>query len=437
MSFLRINVLITWLVAIFSLLSICPRNEPVRLIVLVVLAVLLLLLFFNKQPDIRSLIVVFVLIRLPFLFSDPLLSDDVFRFQWDADVVRQNISPYSFLPSDLLNQNGFSSELFFKLNSQEYYSVYPAVMQSLFQAAKLLPSLLEFVFRLKIIYFITELLLFIYIVFISRTKQWFVKKFYFLSLLPIVVLEGLGNLHFEVLMMYLFFCAFNFYQNKKALSGLKTGVILALSVFTKLTVLPLLVLFVEKSKRSIWLCFAFASTSILFFMPFIDQNSMRALESFELYFGSFEFNASLYFIVRYLGFEMVGYNIIETYGIVFKTVLVLFGVFILIQSILFDGKNQKRLMALLNAFFLLYCFANPTLHPWYIIVPLFLSAFTRSYFWIIWSVTIYFSYFFYIDNAQIGWWLYAEYGILFIALLVIKKLLPNKIRFFLTKGEIQ
>ena len=157
-------MLITWLVAIFSLLSICPRNEPVRLIVLVVLAVLLLLLFFNKQPDIRSLIVVFVLIRLPFLFSDPLLSDDVFRFQWDADVVRQNISPYSFLPSDLLNQNGFSSELFFKLNSQEYYSVYPAVMQSLFQAAKLLPSLLEFVFRLKIIYFITELLLFIYIV---------------------------------------------------------------------------------------------------------------------------------------------------------------------------------------------------------------------------------------------------------------------------------
>jgi hypothetical protein len=343
-----------------------------------------------------------------------MLSDDVFRFQWDAQVVSQGLSPYSFLPNDLLGQDGFSLELYSKLNSQVYYSVYPPTMQWFFLAVSGLFSIANFVFGIKFLCFACEVLLFIYIrKYLSRSGG-LKLKFEFVSLLPLVVLEGIGNLHFEVLMMYLFFCAYVLLQDDKYTSMSKSGGVFAISVLTKLTVAPLVVLFVRRTKGFIWLIVAFLLSVTVLSFPLLDAESMNTFSSFGLYFSSFEFNASLYYIVRALAFGAVGYNVVETYGMVFKMILVLFGLLVLIQAFRFNGQNQKKLLHWLNAFFLLYCLGNPTLHPWYLIVPLFLSVFTSSYFWIIWSVTIYFSYFFYTDFVQIGLWLYVEYGALLL-----------------------
>ena len=63
------------------------------------------------------------------------------------------------------------------------------------------------------------------------------------------------------------------------------------------------------------------------------------MKSIHLYFQKFEFNASVYYIIREIGFQMKGYNFIQTVGtispfIVSKILLVFFKK---------DNKNYKVL----------------------------------------------------------------------------------------------
>jgi hypothetical protein len=386
------------------LLSRCSRSNPEALFILVVLSFVALVVFFKQRRDKNIMILTFCLIRIPFLIVEPMLSDDFHRFHWDALVVWNGMSPYSILPSEV---TGFLDSLFQKLNSPDYYSVYPPTMQLFFFTALLFPAL-KFVFALKLLYFIAEVILFIYIM--KRCHEIGVDKikFGFVSMLPLVVVEGLGNLHFEVIMVYLFFLALIVGKSsgKKAFAS---GLTLALSVLTKLTVAPVMVLFVSRSRTLFAVFLGFLVAFFALFFPFVDSSSVNAVESLGLYFGAFEFNASLYYLVRYLGYSAVNYNIIESYGLWFKALLLLFGLLIFIFSVLYNGKRRRLLIRWLNAFYIFYCLANPTLHPWYLLVPLFLSAFTHSWFWIMWSVLIYLSYFFYIDYQQVNWWLYTEY----------------------------
>lgn len=412
------------LVLVFVLLSACSRQRPGVLFGLVVSAVVLLFLFFKTRPSWQRVVVVFGLVRVPFLLTEPLLSDDFYRFNWDALVVNNGMSPYAILPSELVNFNSDFTRLFPLLNSPNYYSVYPPVMQMLFQLALLVPGL-QFVYSLKLIYFLCEFFLFVYVSKNLLQLKWNSYKFYFISMLPLVVVEGVGNLHFEVLMMYLFFAAFVVYSKVPQKMYFSSSV-LALSVLTKLTVAPLYVLFVGRLSKTIKFTIAFCVVAMAISAPFLVGEAENAFNSLALYFNSFEFNASVYYLVRYIGFRVLGYNPIASYGTVFKLVLFLLGSAIFVKAMVHKGQNPSRLIIGVNVFFLVYCLANPTLHPWYIIVPLFLSVFTHSWFWIGWSVFIYLSYNFYIDYSQVAWWLYLEYALLAIFAVLSYKWLSKK-----------
>lgn len=399
------------LLLVFMLLSLCPRDLTECLCVLALLAFILLATFVRQRPNKERVLAVFCLIRLPFLLAEPMLSDDYFRFHWDALVVQNGMSPYAFLPSEKVNLGTEFSSLFPMLNSQNYYSVYPPSMQLLFQLALLVPGV-KFVFSLKFISFVFEFLLFVYIYNNARIIKLNLPKFVLVSLLPLVVVEGVGNLHFEVLMIYFFLASFILYRKNLCRTSIASGVVLAFSVLIKLTVLPLAVVFVRRQARFLLLFGTFVVVSCFMILLYVDQHAANAMESLALYFNSFEFNASIYYVVRYLGYKWVGYNIIASYGVVFKMGLILLGILVLVKSFVYKSIEFNRMVYWVNLFFLIYCLGNPTLHPWYLIVPLFFSCYTKSWFWIIWSLLIYLSYFFYKDLIQVGWWLVAEYALL-------------------------
>ncbi len=70
--------------------------------------------------------------RLTLLPLVPDLSDDFFRYIWDGWLMSEGINPYQFRPSDPALAQFAADPLFAKLNSPDYYSVYPPLTQSFF-----------------------------------------------------------------------------------------------------------------------------------------------------------------------------------------------------------------------------------------------------------------------------------------------------------------
>jgi alpha-1,6-mannosyltransferase len=116
-----------------------------------------------------------------------------------------------------------------------------------------------------------------------------------------------------------------------------------------------------------------------------------------LYFNKFEFNASLYYLVREYGFWQYGYNTIQTTGWklgLIATILIL--IFSFRKGLKWNSDNDiNSLKILVNDWMWVLCiyFVFVTiLHPWYITTLLALSIFTSYRFPIVWTGFIFLTY---------------------------------------------
>ena len=94
------------------------------------------------DKDITFFIVIGLILRGLTVFSFPNLSDDIYRFLWDGHLINLGENPFSHTPQYYADNQLFNDrltlELFSKLNSAIYYSVYPSVCQSVFTLATFL-----------------------------------------------------------------------------------------------------------------------------------------------------------------------------------------------------------------------------------------------------------------------------------------------------------
>lgn len=361
----------------------------------------------NSEASPFLVFMLFVIARAVFFLFDPQLSDDVFRFHWDALVQQEGLSPYQFLPSELLDLKTSQNCLYFELNSKDYYSVYPPLLQYLFYGLKsIFPQ--HFYFGLKVVILGVELLLYLLIYAINERSSIFkVSHLYMLMLFPVLILEGIGNFHLEVLMIPFFLLAYVMYQTKRELVS---AIVFAIAISVKVTIAPMFLLFVGKGiKEDLKFLSILIIAMAMFNLELITYWSEFST-SLNLYFSSFEFNNLVYFIIREIWQPIVGYNPILHYGFIYK-----WGLFML--AISFYGLcviKQKKAVVLLHVFFGVYFLFNPVIHPWYLLVPLSLNLIYRVRFWEIWSVIALLSYAFYSNGEQLGWWIYIEYSVLFI-----------------------
>jgi uncharacterized membrane protein len=213
---------------------------------------------------------------------------------------------------------------------------------------------------------------------------------YFLN--PLVILELIGNLHLEGVMVFFMILSFYHLYKKKEIYS---GIFLGLSILTKLIPLIILPLFLfrlglKKSIRFIVTITLVISTG---FATFINYKSLiNYSESINLWFSNFEFNASIYYALKEI-FKGFNIRLIDYMVYVIPT-----SIFIVLTYLISMKKNKTQDILTQSLIILTtYLFISTTIHPWYIIPLIFLSCFTNYRYPIFWSFTIFLSYFSYYE----------------------------------------
>ncbi len=354
-------------------------------------------------------------------FALPNLSDDFYRFIWDGRLLAHGVNPFSHLPSYYASQNntdisifGLSRELFDKLNSPNYFTTYPPVCQYIFfVACRLYPnSILGSVVAMKLFILIFEMG---NILLIRRLLEKFnlnKNRALIYALNPLVIMELSGNLHFEAAM--LFFLLLSLWLLSR-LKNKSSALAFALSVCSKLVpliFLPLLIKRLSTRKSALYFTIVGVATTFLY-MPFFDKTLVKNLfSSLLLYLQSFEFNASIYYIIRWIGFRFYGYDIISTIGKALALLTLIFAGLIAYKEKKTDWRSLPQAMVWVC---LIYFGLATTVHPWYITTLVAISVLTSYRFAAVWSALIPLSYSNYISTpyAEKLWMVALEYLVVY------------------------
>lgn len=341
-----------------------------------------------------------LILRLLLVFTMPALSDDVYRFIWDGRLLANGLNPFSALPSDIMSSGtnipGMTPELFAELNSPNYYTIYPPFAQGTFWLAAYLSfsSVWGSTLVLKLILLVCEALGLWAMLRLLRKWNLPEHRVLIYALNPLVIVEVVGNLHYEGAMVAFFMWALVFlsYGQGTEKKWGQAAFLWALSIVSKLlTLLFLPFLWSRLRKKTALLFYAGVLLLVaLSFAPLLNSSFVNGFgESLDLYFRKFEFNASFYYLIRWIGYQWVGYNVIQTVG----PKLGLLAVAAIGIGGLLDKKTdwpslmQRCLWAIMA-----YLLLATTVHPWYAILPLALSVFTRYRFPLVWTALIWLTY---------------------------------------------
>lgn len=388
------------------------------------------LLLRGENGPVHFFLGVALLARLILLFSFPNLSDDVYRFIWDGRLTVQGYNPFDQLPAYYLQSGnavrGLSEVLFRQLNSPEYFTIYPPLAQATFAlAAWLFPGSLTG----------SSVVMKLFLLACEAGTLWLLPKMLrdfglplhrslLYALNPLIIVEVMGNLHYEGAMIFFFLLGWWWLRRGRMYLG---GVAIALSIATKLLPLLFLPFFIRRLgwSRSLRFFGVLGIVLLLLFFPLINGVFIKNFgSSLDLYFRKFEFNASVYYLFRWLGYLQKGYNQIARFG-----PMLAMATFIGITTLALWSKNRDWASLGRPALFAicLYLFCTTTVHPWYVATPLVLCGFTTWRFPVLWSVLIPLTYinYSYPEYRENLWIVALEYGLTFAFLLYEAYRLPK------------
>jgi len=350
-----------------------------------------------------------LLLRLILVFLMPNLSDDIYRFIWDGRLIINGISPFAELPNyyidNKINLIGIDENLFNQLNSSQYFTVYPPVPQGIFALASLISpnNIWGSMAVMKSALLLFEIGTFLLLLKLLKHFSLPRKNALLYALNPLIILDTFANLHFEIAMIFFVLFALWLLVSREWVSS---AFAMSLAVASKL--LPLI------------------------FLPFLIKkfniNTIKNFgDSLDLYFQRFEFNASLYYIFRYIGLKISGYNMIQVLG---PALALVAGVLILGLSFR-EKKSLKNFQILPQQWLFamtIFLVFTTTVHPWYTSSLLVLCVFTNFRYPILWSGLIMLTYINYSYGAynENLWVVVVEYGLGFVLWEIRNSLVPVK-----------
>jgi len=363
--------------------------------------------------------VVALLVRLILLFAPVGWTDDHFRYVFDGGISHFELDEvYDITPEEAsAGHNILGNEFVPLVNHSETYTVYPPFAQLIFANAYALGSGQQLndqgasdiggvITWMRVFILLMEILTLAAIVHLLRAfllpESW--VAWYALN--PLVIMEFSVNLHTEVYMItWSLLAALAIKKGHWGISAILLGVAAAAKLWPImfLAFLPAWVGWGRGVKYGL----VTVATFIIFWIPFYTESLLdNVSESLNLYISYFEFNESIYYVLKALlpegwvkGSSLMG-------GI---TILAI------ISLGLFAWKRKWKSVAegMLWIMAIYFAFAS-TVHPWYII-PLLAFGSVTHYRWpFIWSALIIPTYLTYGQEPyqQPFWWVWIEYLLL-------------------------
>ncbi len=351
--------------------------------------------YFKKEKDIWFFIGLGVLLRFILLFSLPNLSDDIYRFIWDGRLLVNGTNPFDQLPSFYIEQGisipGINQELFESLNSPNYFTIYPPICQGIFAfAVWIFPdSIWGCSVIIKSFFLLFEIGTISLMISLLKYFELPLRNVLLYVLNPLIILELMGNIHFEAAMIFfLLLGIWLLFKQQVYLSSISIAFSIA-SKLLPLMYLPFLIRRLGLQKSISYFLLMGVSLLFLFYPIFNGVFLSNIGSSLSLYFQKFEFNGSIYYLLRWVGHQFLGYNMIAKLGPAL-------GFFILASICWTAWKEQNlqlRQLPLLILFSIsLFLFCTTTIMPWYLSTLIAVCVFTPFRFPILWSALIFLTY---------------------------------------------
>ena len=415
-NFIKFLFLFLTFIGYVVLLYFIPRNNFYLTYTLIAFLFVLYYLIVKKYSYLFSLklcISVAFILRFISLFNYPALSDDYFRFLWDGEMTIRHINPFAYTPDIFIaaHPDVYLKYLHDKMNSAEYYTVYPAILQYIFaSAAKLFPTNEHGgIIILKAFIFISESFTTYVLYKYCRFKNIDARNILWYVFNPLVIIELSGNVHFEALLI-LFLISTLYYLEKNNLW--LAALCWACAVCSKLLPLMLAPIFLN------YLGFArFTKVAIialvsagLLFLPFIDPTLLNIQYSVGKFYDLFEFNASFYYLFNWIAGAFTVKDISD-YIAQFLGILSL----LIILLISFYKFRKTQLLTRSFLIFSIFFLCSTMVHPWYITTLIAFTTLINYRAPVIFSLLLPLSYFPYSlkifnENMYI---IFIEYSLLF------------------------
>lgn len=378
----------------------------------------------TRAADLRFWLVVAVLLRVSLLGAFPALSDDIYRFVWDGRLWLAGGNPFDQLPGYYMEEGqqlpGLTEALFRELNSPDYYTIYPPVAQALFAiSAFLFPESVAASAIVMQLFLLAAEIGTIYLI-MALLRHWSmpVERVLWYALNPLIIVEVVGNLHFEGVMIFFLLLGLWWLLKWKANARPRffgaSATAMALAVSSKL--LPLLFFpFLLRRLgwwRSVRYFLLVGGVLLACWLPLYSATFVENFgSSVDLYFRRFEFNGSLYYLIRWLGYQFSGFNLIRFIGPGLA-------LFVLVAIMVYSMRERisegwaelpKRWLVAIG----IYLFCATTVHPWYTALPIVLCLFTPYRWPIVWSALITLTYvnYSYGEYFENLWVVAVEYGL--------------------------
>jgi hypothetical protein len=385
-----------------------PLREHTAQFLVLMLTAFLLCLWTYFRFSIREgkavwLVLVFAaLFRLTVVFAPPHQSEDVYRYLWDARMASMGVNPYRYPPNAIELEKTRDAFMYPMINSKPYITAYPPLSQLLFRLSYSLFG--SNVAAMKAVFSLLE--------FLAVIISWRLLIHWNRSLQPLAltawnpyfIFEFSYSGHSDSAMMFLILLSvFLLCRSRRAWAAVSY----AGAVMAKLHPALWFPLF---ARRAGWTpaIVSVATGTGLMLIYFNLDTWLRYLNSIGLYFRLFEFNASIHYLIRFIGHLAFQQSWDKVIGPYLGAVLLLIAVLIGWKFPMQDARD------LLHAGFWIMvadlCLAT-TVHPWYLswaalALPIFPYAFM-----VYWTGACFLSYVAYAYNPvfEPAWVLLLEY----------------------------
>jgi hypothetical protein len=338
-----------------------------------------------------------VVLRLAFLPLLPGLTDDAFRYLWDGVLHWDGVNPYRYVPADPALQRLHDTALFERMNSPDYYSIYPPLSQLVFAAGALWYDVggagwLPAYYALKALLLGAELA---GLGLLARMGEARTVLLYAWN--PLVLLETAGQGHTEALVVPLLMLAVWAVRERR---GGLASVAVAAAGAVKLYPLLLGPLLLRRfGWRAVW---PGALLGALLGAPYAAAYVLpHVAASVDLFARLFEFNAGPYYLAKHGLWLATGSDWSKTLGPLFRGVFLAGLPVLYVMEARWDWSFRRASLWGVGGLFVL----STTVHPWYLVPVVALAVLGErpNWPWLWLGLCSVGTYLFYVDGPYWAW----------------------------------